>query len=149
MPLFAVLVVCELSVPVIGERAGTTSWHAGHIAERYGCFTLIVLGESVLSGSGALGLAIGDAEKLGQVWGIALGGLLLVFSMWWKYFARPAEDLLTSSRIAFQWGYGHLLISASAAATSAGIAVAVDQAVGDLEISRAMAAACVTVPVSI
>jgi low temperature requirement protein LtrA len=149
MPLFAVLVVAELSVPVIAERAGTTSWHPGHIAERYGCFTLIVLGESVLSGSGALGVAVGDAERLGQVWGIALGGLLLVFSMWWKYFARPAEDLLTSSRIAFQWGYGHLLIFASAAATGAGIAVAVDQAVGDVEISRALAAACVTVPVSI
>ncbi len=149
MPLFAVLVSCELMTPVIGERAGKTSWHPGHIAERYSLFTLIVLGESVLSGSSALGVAVGDPEKLGQVWGIALGGLLLVFSMWWKYFARSAENLLTSSRQAFVWGYGHLVVFASAAATGAGIAVAVDQAVGASEISRSTAAACVTIPVSV
>jgi low temperature requirement protein LtrA len=149
MPLFAVLVVCELATPVVAERAGRTSWHAGHIAERYSLFTLIVLGESVLSGSSALGVAVGDPLKVGQVWTIALGGLLLVFSMWWKYFARSAENLLTSSRQAFVWGYGHLVVFASAAATGAGIAVAVDQAVGDSEIDPVVAAACVTVPVSI
>jgi low temperature requirement protein LtrA len=108
-----------------------------------------VLGESVLSGSSALGVAVGDSLKVGQVWTIALGGLLLVFSMWWKYFARSAENLLTSSRQAFVWGYGHLVVFASAAATGAGIAVAVDQAVGDSEIDPVVAAACVTVPVSI
>ena len=149
MPGFALLVVCELATPVLGERAGATSWHPGHIAERYALFTLIVLGESVLSGSRAIGAAVGSPDKLAQVWGIALGGLLLVFSMWWKYFARSAEDLLTNSRMAFQWGYGHLAIFASAAAAGAGISVAVDQALGEAEVSRAFAAACVTVPVSI
>ena len=42
------LVVAELAVPIWGERAAGTTWHPGHIAERYGLFTLIVLGESVL-----------------------------------------------------------------------------------------------------
>ena len=48
----------ELAVPVLAERAGPmTSWHPEHIAERYGLFTLIVLGEAILprrprSGSG-------------------------------------------------------------------------------------------------
>lgn len=149
MPLFAVLVVCELASPVYGERGGPTSWHPGHIAERYGLFTLIVLGESVLSGSTALGVAVGRPDLLGQVWGIAVGGLLLVFSMWWKYFARSAEELLSSSRQAFIWGYGHLVVFAAAAATGAGIAVAVDQAVGGSQLSTTAAAACVTVPASI
>jgi low temperature requirement protein LtrA len=149
MPLFAVLVTTELLVPVLGERTGRTNWHPGHIAERYACFTLIVLGESVLSGSVALGAAVGPGGHLDQVWGIALGGLLLVFSMWWKYFARSAEDLLTSSRQAFVWGYGHLAVYASAAAVGAGIAVTVDQALGEVDAGRAAAAACVTVPASI
>jgi low temperature requirement protein LtrA len=149
MPLFAVLVTTELLVPVVGERRGRTNWHPGHIAERYACFTLIVLGESVLSGSVAVGAAVGPDGHLGQVWGIALGGLLLVFSMWWKYFARSAEDLLTSSRQAFIWGYGHLAVYASAAAVGAGIAVAVDQALGEADISRELAAACVTVPAAV
>ena len=95
-PLFGLLVVAELLVPVLGERRGRTPWHPGHIAERYSLFTLIVLGESVLSGSVALGAAVGPDGHLDDVWGIALGGLLLVFSMWWKYFARSAEDLLTT-----------------------------------------------------
>jgi len=149
MPLFAVLVVAELLVPVAGERRGRTNWHPGHIAERYSLFTLIVLGESVLSGSVALGAAVGPDGRLGQVWGIAVGGLLLVFSMWWKYFARSAEDLLTSSRQAFIWGYGHLAVYASAAAVGAGVALAVDQALGTAHISRELAAACVTVPAAI
>ena len=37
-------------MPLLAERAGPmTPWHPEHIAERYGEFTLIVLGESVLS----------------------------------------------------------------------------------------------------
>jgi len=92
---------------------------------------------------------VGPDSHIGAVWGIALGGLLLVFSMWWKYFARSAEDLLTSSRQAFVWGYGHLVVYASAAAVGAGIAVAVDQAIGHTDISAALATACVTVPASI
>ncbi len=149
MPCFALLVVAELMVPVLGERHGRTPWNPEHIAERYGLFTLIVLGESVLSGSTALGSVIGDTDHRSAVWGIAAGGLLLVFSMWWKYFARSAEELLTSSRKAFVWGYGHLVVYASAAAVGAGIAVAVDQATGHLDISEQLAAACVTVPVSL
>ena len=104
MPGFVLLVVAELTVPVVGERSGRTHWHPGHIAERYSLFTLIVLGESVLSGSVALGAAVGPDGHLDQVWGIALGGLLLVFSMWWKYFARSAEDLLTSTRAGVRLG---------------------------------------------
>ena len=49
MPLFALLVVCELCVPAWAERTGTTTWHPHHIAERYGLFFIIVLGETILS----------------------------------------------------------------------------------------------------
>ena len=51
---FIFLGVCELLVPVWAERVGTTSWHASHITERYGLFTIIVLGESVLAGTVAI-----------------------------------------------------------------------------------------------
>ncbi|MBI1378769.1 MAG: low temperature requirement protein A [Frankiales bacterium] len=149
LPGFALLVVCELVVPVVAERANPTQWHPGHISERYGLFTLIVLGESVLSGSVAIGAAVTGSGQLALVWGIAVGGLLLVFSMWWKYFARTAVALLTSTRQGFVWGYGHLVVFASAAATGAGIAVAVDQATGVADIDLRLAAACVTVPAAL
>jgi low temperature requirement protein LtrA len=149
LPCFGLLVVAELCVPFLGEASGSTSWHPGHIAERYALFTLIVLGESVLSGSVALGAALDGGTGLAPLWGIAVGGLLLVFSMWWKYFARPAEDLLTDSRLAFVWGYGHLVVYAAAAAVGAGLAVAVDQATGLSTVSPQAAAAAVTVPVAV
>ena len=47
--LFLVLAAAELAVPLWAEAAGRTSWHPGHIAERYGLFTIIVLGESLLA----------------------------------------------------------------------------------------------------
>ncbi|MFN8169460.1 MAG: low temperature requirement protein A [Candidatus Nanopelagicales bacterium] len=145
---FLLLVVAELSVPFLAERGTPTPWHPEHIAERYGLFTLIVLGESVLAGSVAIGEAL-DLDQLADVWPVAVGGLLLVFSMWWKYFARPADDLLTSSATAFRWGYGHYLVFASAAAVGAGIAVNVDAATGLGELDARAAAATVTVPAAI
>jgi low temperature requirement protein LtrA len=48
--------------------------------------------------------------------------------MWWIYFSKSAERFLRGSRVAFVWGYGHLLIFASAAAVGAGLALAVDAA---------------------
>lgn len=145
---FLLLVVAELAVPYLAERGTPTPWHPAHIAERYGLFTIIVLGESVLAGSIAIGAAL-DLDQLGDVWGVALGSLLLVFAMWWKYFARPADDLLIDSRTAFRWGYGHFAVFASAAAVGAGIAVNVDAATGAGLLGERAAAATVTVPAAI
>jgi low temperature requirement protein LtrA len=145
---FLLLVVAELAVPFLAERGAPTPWHPAHIAERYGLFTIIVLGESVLAGSIAIGAAL-DLDQLREVWGVALGSLLLVFAMWWKYFARPADDLLTDSRTAFRWGYGHFAVFASAAAVGAGIAVNVDAATGVGMLDQRAAAATVTVPAAI
>ena len=40
------LSMLSFCVLVLAERTGQTPWHAEHMAERYGLFTLIVLGES-------------------------------------------------------------------------------------------------------
>lgn len=146
---FIVLVVVELLVPIWAERAAPTSWHPGHIAERYGLFTLIVLGESILAASLALQSALQEGDISGQLTAIVVGGLLIVLSMWWLYFERPVDDLLTSIRTAFVWGYGHLLIFASAAAVGAGLAVAIDRATGHTEIGMSGAGAAVALPVAL
>jgi len=126
LPAFISLVVAELAVPIWAERPNTTTWHAEHIAERYGLFTIIVLGESLLSGSLAIQSAMQTGDLNGQLATTIIGGLLIVFSMWWLYFDQPAHELLTSLRAAFLWGYGHLVVFASATAVGAGLAVAVD-----------------------
>ena len=46
---FVVLGVVELVVPVLAQgRADTTPWHPHHVAERYGLFAIITLGEGVV-----------------------------------------------------------------------------------------------------
>ena len=42
---FIVLALADLAVPIWAERKGWTPWHPRHIAERYGLFTIILLGE--------------------------------------------------------------------------------------------------------
>lgn len=43
---FLALAILEQLVPWWAERRGSTAWHPHHIAERYGLFTIILLGES-------------------------------------------------------------------------------------------------------
>jgi low temperature requirement protein LtrA len=150
MAAFAVLVVAELAVPIWAESSGATTWHPHHIAERYGLFTIIVLGESVLASALAIQRAVDAGESSGELYAIVLGGLLIVFAMWWLYFAKPAHRLLdvTSPR-AFLWGYGHLLIFASAAAVGAGIGVSVDHVTDHGHASDLVARGAVTVPVAL
>ena len=148
-PVTLVLVAAELFVPVWAERTGTTAWHPGHIAERYSLFTLIVLGESVLAATVAIQAAL-DAE--GTVWQLAevlAGAPLIVFAMWWIYFSKSAERLLTGSRVAFVWGYGHLLIFGSAGAVGAGLALAVDAATHTGHVSMTAAGLAVAVPAAL
>jgi low temperature requirement protein LtrA len=143
------LIIAELLVPVWAERAEPTTWHPHHIAERYGLFTIIVLGESILS----LSLGFRSVLEAGEVSpilvGIVAGGLLILFCLWWSYFDWPMYHLLGSFRGAFLWSYGHFFIFASAAAVGAGLAVEIDYATHHSEISAVAAGAAVAIPVAI
>ncbi|MFI5807574.1 low temperature requirement protein A [Streptomyces sp. NPDC051561] len=147
--VFAVLALAELSVPPIAERRFETSWHPHHIAERYGLFTIIVLGESITAATIAVQEGLDEHDELGELLSIAGGGLLIVFCAWWIYFANPAQERLTSMKRAIQWGYGHLFILGSAAAIGAGIEVAVEHVVGKAHISAVAATAAVTIPTAL
>ena len=144
---FVLMGVAELAVPVWGEAAEHTAWHPEHIAERYGLFTLIVLGESILASSVAFQVAVDGRDGDTTLVLTAVGALLTVFSMWWLYFARPAAESLVSTRLAFLWGYGHFVVFAAAAAVGAGVAVVVDSATHHAHISDTGAAAAFTIPV--
>ncbi len=121
-PAFIVLAVAEMGVPMWAERAGATSWHRGHIAERYGGLTLIVLGEAVTALSQGVAASGWDATRLADIG----GGLVILFSLWWLYFDRPSQHMLSSLRGAFVWGYGHYFIFGAAAAVGAGLAAQIE-----------------------
>jgi low temperature requirement protein LtrA len=147
--VFFALVAVELAVPILAVGSTDTIWHAEHIAERYGLLTIIVLGESVLAGANAFTAVADDAFSEPQLLFMAVGSLLLVFTMWWLYFERSSDDLLTSRARAFEWGYGHYFIWAAAAAVGAGIAVAVDVLTDHAEVDLFVAGAAVAIPVAI
>ena len=150
---FALLVLLELAVPIWAERSGTpTSWHPGHIAERYGLFTIIVLGECVLASTTATQAAIAQRGFSAPLLATAAGGLLLIFAMWWSYFKwSPAERLRLSLRSAFIWGYSHYALFAAVAALGAGLQVAagVSGHAGDSYLSPVGAAFAVAIPVAV
>ncbi|GAB3163090.1 low temperature requirement protein A [Amycolatopsis sp. NPDC004378] len=150
---FFVLAILEMAVPVWAESRHGTTWHPHHIAERYGLFTLIVLGEVILSATNAIKEGAAEPGHLGALISLAAAGLVLVFSMWWLYFDRPGHARLVRRPTMFtsmSWGYGHYFIFASVAAVGAGLEVAVAYDTGTLhELGGVAAALPTTVPVAI
>jgi low temperature requirement protein LtrA len=150
-PGFLLLAAGELAVPVWAERSGQpTAWHPGHIAERYGLFTLIVLGECVLAATTTVQAAIGTGGLSPSLAVVAAGGLVLLFALWWSYFDRPAaEGLRASPRSAFGWGYWHLLVFASLAAVGAGLQVVAETVDHHGSLSGRAASLTLAVPVAV
>ena len=93
-----------------------------HVPERLGLFTIIVLGEAVIS----VVRGVSELE-----WGIlsavvALLGMLIAFSLWWIYFDSVDGSPLQAMRvgnmgIGLTWLYSHLPLAIGIAAT--GVAV--------------------------
>jgi low temperature requirement protein LtrA len=150
-PGFVLLAACELAVPVWAVRSTQpTAWQPEHIADRYGLFTLIVLGECVLAATTTLQAAIGTGGLSASLAVAAAGGLVLLFALWWSYFDRPAaEGLRTSPRSAFGWGYWHLLVFASLAAVGAGLQVVAETIDHHGRLSDQAAALTLAVPAAL
>ncbi|WP_049567046.1 low temperature requirement protein A [Nonomuraea sp. SBT364] len=150
LPLFAALAVAELAVPIWAERAGGTTWHPHHIAERYGLFTIILLGESVLAATRGVAGALEAAETSGRLVVMAVSGLVLLFALWWIYFLRPAGEGLAARRhLSYLWGYGHYGLFAALAALGAGLEVAAEQTGHDVAASPASIGYAVAIPAAV
>jgi low temperature requirement protein LtrA len=150
---FYVLALCEMLVPAYAERAakgGGTPWHAGHIAERYGLFTLIVLGECIAAVTVALHSASSSHGVSAGLVAVIVGAVLIVFAVWWWYFENPAEEGLRMSRqLSFVWGYGHYVVLGSLGALGAGLQLAAAGSHGSVSSTAATTAGlAVAVPVA-
>ncbi len=115
--------IIDLSIPVAaGNLLTKVPPSFNHVAERIGLFTIIVLGEAVIS-------VVKGASQL--QWGIlsvviALLGIVIAFSLWWMYFdsadGSPLEEMRAGNRKAsFIWLYSHLFLAIGIAATGVGV----------------------------
>jgi low temperature requirement protein LtrA len=146
---FFVLVLLELLLPVWGESAGRTRWHPHHIAERYGLFTLLLLGESLLASANAIFDALGEGEHVSELVTLAISGIVVTAGIWWVYFAREQQSRLDSMRSGFRFGYLHYVIFAAVGAVSAGVEVEIDEITGHTEVSPEIAGLALTLPIAI
>lgn len=138
----------ELAVPAIAEPlSGNTPWHRHHIIERYGLLNIIVLGETLLAGSIALRQFAGELNLM--LVHTAFSALVIVFALWWAYFARQEHLGSHTLSRALQWGYGHFFIFASGAAVGAGFAALVDIITHHAEVPLLVGDYAVAIPVAI
>jgi low temperature requirement protein LtrA len=147
---FFLLVILEGFVPYWAERTGMTTWHPHHIAERYGLFTIILLGETIAV------LAFGNSEvvhagdRVGPLITVGVSSLVLIFALWWLYFLQPSGEGLAQHRGgSFFWGYGHYFVFAGLASLGAGLEVVVTSAGGHSSVPPETAAWSVAIPVAL
>lgn len=146
---FFVLMAAELAVPVWAEHHHRTPWHPHHIAERFGLFTLILLGESLLASANAMIDALSEGEHVVELVWLAASGVLITAAIWWIYFARGPADRLRTPRDGFTFGYLHYVVFAAVGAVSAGVEVEIDAVSGHAHISEAVAGLALTLPLAV
>jgi low temperature requirement protein LtrA len=144
-----VLVGAELTVPIAAERFGSTPWHPHHITERYGLFTLILLGESLLASADAIIKALHSDGPLGPLITVSIGALGISAALWWIYFWPSHHESISTFRSSLRYGYVHYFVQAAAGALSAGIGIQVDVRTRGTGLSPVAAAATITIPVAI
>ena len=146
---FFVLMIAEFAVPLWAEHGRPTPWHPHHIAERFGLFTLILLGESLLASANAMIDALSEGEHVGELLGLAASGIVITATIWWIYFSREQAHRLRTPRDGFTFGYFHYVLFAAVGAVSAGVEVEIDDVAGVAHISGAAAGLALTLPLAI
>lgn len=97
--------------------------HPEHLPERFGLFTIIVLGEAIIA------VVNGVSE---QEWDLqsaisAMFGFCIAFSLWWIYFENVSGSILRSADVSKKvgliqiWLYGHLPLVIGLATTGVGV----------------------------
>jgi len=149
VPGFVVLAVAELLVSPWADRALPLAWHPHHIAERYGLFAIILLGESVLAVTIAVQESLADGVSMPLVI-VAVSGLVLLFTLWWLYFSEPAAEGLVSRRDrSYIWGYGHYGIYAALAAIGAGLEIGVKVVTHHAEVGEVVGGYALAIPLAL
>jgi low temperature requirement protein LtrA len=145
------LVLIEMVGPFIAEtRLGGTPWHAHHIVERYGLFTIIALGEGVVGTVASLTAVVDEQGWSVEAVFIGVAGIGLTFGMWWTYFLVPQADILHVRRErSFWFGYLHLLVFASIVGTGAGLHAAAYYIEHHSELGSVATVLSVVIPVGV
>ena len=123
--LWALALTIDIATPVLTTSHLVNVPHdAAHLPERYGLFSIILLGESMVA------VMTGMAQQ--EYWSVnaassALLGMALVFAIWWWYFdgvEAVGEQRLRSRRDAIRfhvWSYAHIPLYLGIAVAGVGV----------------------------
>jgi low temperature requirement protein LtrA len=140
LAVWGVVIAIEVGVsllPSSRRQRGAIPIHMSHLVERFGLFTIIVLGETVL----AVVIGVAHAHWVGSAVVFAAVGLTMSFSLWWIYFESVTGSPLQNIgglRPAV-WVYAHAPLVIAITALGVGIEVAVFTDLGErLEIPNTL-----------
>jgi low temperature requirement protein LtrA len=127
LAVFVVGFAADIATPYVAGWDARMGGHRHHIVERYGLFTIIVLGESIVGATLAAGEAIGGEVDTVPLLLVGVGGLIIVCSVWWIYFDfTTGRAPALGKRSQYLWGYGHYFVFAAVAAIGAGLSLSVE-----------------------
>jgi low temperature requirement protein LtrA len=123
--LWGLALAVDVGTAVVTSRHATSlPPHAEHLPERFGLFTLILLGESIVNAVKGIQSQAGWSPAAAMA---ALSGVGLLFAMWWSYFegaAGPADRHVRSRREARWlevWSYAHVPLYVGIAVAGLGV----------------------------
>jgi low temperature requirement protein LtrA len=133
--VFVVWFAVDIATPYVAGWDARAGGHHHHIIERYGLFTIIVLGESMTAATMALSEALESRVDLVPLLTLAIAALVIVVSLWWIYFDFTTGGAPAGTRTAqYFWGYAHFFVFSGAAAVGAGIALAASWLIDPVQI---------------
>ena len=105
--LWAIGMLVDIYTPLSkksNELQGLLPPDPPHMSERYGIFTIIVLGESFVKVIDEV-----SGQQIG-LWGYVFSvfGIAVVSSLWWIYFDDIVEQAIKGIRGTYVWVYSHL-----------------------------------------
>jgi low temperature requirement protein LtrA len=109
----------DIMVPVVGRRyLVKVPTNTAHLLERFGLFTIILFGETLISTLAVIQPTQGDWNSIG----FSILSFLLIIAMWWQYFDNVEKKVDKSIQTAGQTIiYGHLFILMSLSMIAASI----------------------------
>lgn len=106
-------------LPAMVEELSHWDVDAHHMVERFGIFTIIVLGEAFVKVlDDAQGASLGMQQIL-----FGISALIVLYGLWWLYFSDtsgPLPNESTSTKL-LGWTYGHLFLAASLVSFGVGV----------------------------
>jgi low temperature requirement protein LtrA len=127
--LWAFALVLELAAPFVAwGRLPRAAVDPRHLPERFGLFTIIVLGESVLS------VVLGVADTTWEVDSgfTAAGGFVIAAALWWIYFDFLDESVVRRGRISgLVFTYAHFPVLIGIATVGVGVKLEILAAGGE------------------